>query len=311
MTALRVAGVGGRARRLLPLQAGVGGGELVLVLAAQLLELRAGRAGGLDVVLEGRRVAGDVALQRPEPVEGDGQRGDTEHDAGHPAHGGQVAAQGRPGRRRPLRHQRQHQERDGDTEGVEQGDEERGGAHVVVGGGHRDGGEHRSGAGHEDEPEAHPEDEAAALGRVAGGPETREGTLNDLTNPWDEEPDRQQAEHGDAEPEQQVLGEVEEAEDRRGEEHRQAEADDQAGDDHVGACLARARRAASHHDRDDRDDAGGEPRDQAAQERDDEELTHGSRCVAGGRSAPALLRDDSLTAKLAGGEPEEASRPRE
>ena len=121
--ALRVAGVGGGAGRLLALQAGVGGGELVLVLAAQLPELRAGRAGGLDVVLEGRRVAGHVALQRAQPVEGDGQGGDTEHDAGHPAHRGQVAAQGGPGGGRPLGHHGQHQEGDGDAERVEEGDE--------------------------------------------------------------------------------------------------------------------------------------------------------------------------------------------
>ena len=150
-------------------------------------------------------------------------------------------------------------------------------AHPVVGGGHRDGGEHRSGAGHEDEPETHPEDEAAALGRVAGRPEPRERPLDELAHPRDEEPHREQAEHGDPEPEQQVLGEMEETQDGRREEDREAEAHDHAGDDHVGTRLARARRAAGHHDGDDRDDAGGEPGDQSAEERDDEEFSHGTR----------------------------------
>ena len=118
--------VGGGAGRLLSLQPGVGGGELVLVLAAQMLQLGAGGAGRLNVVLERGGVAGDVALQRAEPVEGDGQRGDAQHDAGHLADRGQVAAQRRPRRGGALGHHGQHEERDGDAERVEERDEERG-----------------------------------------------------------------------------------------------------------------------------------------------------------------------------------------
>ena len=311
MPALGVARVRGGAGRLLALQPSVGGGELVLALAAQMPQLRARRTGGLNVVLEGRRVAGHVALQRTEPVEGDGQGGDTEHHAGHPPHGREVAAQGAPRGRGPLRHQRQHEEGHGDARRVEQGDEQRCRAHPVMGGGHRDGREHRPGAGHEDEPEAQPEDEAATLGRVAGCAEPGERPLNELAHPGDEEPDRQQAEHGHTEPEQQVLGEMEEAEDGRREEDRQAEAHDHAGDDHVGTGLARARRPAGHHDGDDRDDAGGEARDQPAEERDDEQLSHGNCSRAAGRSAPALLRGTfPLPRKLAGDPPAGASPAR-
>jgi hypothetical protein len=75
---------------------------------------------------------------------------------------------------------------------------------------------------------------------------------------------------------------VEEAEQRAGEEDGEAEAHDQAGDDHVGARPARSGRSARHDHRDHRDDAGRQPRDQSADECDDEELTHGSRSVAGG-----------------------------
>ena len=99
-----------------------------------------------DVVLQCAGVARHVALQSAEPVEGDGQRGDAQHHAGHLAHGGQVAAQRRPGRRGALGHDRQDEQRHGDAEGVEERDEKRGRADVMVRGRHRDGGEHRSGA---------------------------------------------------------------------------------------------------------------------------------------------------------------------
>ena len=175
---LGIALVGCRAGRLLPFQVSVGGGELVLVLAAEVLELRAGGTGRFDVVLEGAGVAGNVALQGAEPVEGDGQSGDTENDSGHLADSGEVAAQRGPGRRGALGDHRQHEERDGDTQRVEERHQERGRACVVVCGRHRNRREDRSGAGHEDQPETQAQDEAASLVGVARTrPDERKGAL--------------------------------------------------------------------------------------------------------------------------------------
>ena len=286
---LRVALVGRGAGRLLALEPGVGGGELVLVLAAQVLQLGAGGTGRFDVVLQRAGVAGDVALQCAEPVERDGQRGNAQHDAGHLAHGGQVAAQRGPRRRGALGDHRQHEERHGDAQRVEEGDEERGRARVMVRGRHGDGGEDRSGARHEDEAEAQSQNEAAAFVGVARRAQPGEGPLNDLADLGDQEAHGQQPEQGDAQPEQEVLGEVEESEQRAGEEDGEAEAHHQPGDDHVGAPFARSRRTAGHDDGDDGDDAGGQPGDQPTEERDDEELTHGSRSVADRERAPVLL----------------------
>ena len=69
-----------------------------------------------------------------------------------------------------------------------------------------------SGAGHEDQPEAQAQDEAAPLVGVARRAQPGKGPLNDLADLGDQKTHRQQAEQDDAEPEQQVLGQVEEAE---------------------------------------------------------------------------------------------------
>ena len=112
---------------------------------------------------------------------------------------------------------------------------------MVVCGRHRDRRQHRSGTRHEDEAEAQAQDEAAALVGVARRAQPGERALNDLADPRDEEAHRQQPEQGDAQPEQEVLGQVEEAEQRAGEEDGEAEAHDQPGDDHVGPPLAGSR----------------------------------------------------------------------
>ena len=182
MATVRVALIGGGAGCLLAFETGVGGGELVLVLAAEVLELRAGGTGRLDVVLECAGVAGNVALQGAEPVERNGQRGHAQHDAGHLAHGGEMAAQRGPRCRGALGDHGQHEERNGDAQRVEEGDEERGRPGVVVRRRHRDRREHRSGTRHEDETEAQAQDEPAALVGVARRPQPGEGTLNDLTD---------------------------------------------------------------------------------------------------------------------------------
>ena len=245
-----------------------------------MLQLRAGGTGRFDVVLEGAGVAGNVALQGAEPVEGDGQSGDTQNDTGHLADSGEVAAQRGPGRRGALGDHRQHEERDGDTQRVEERHQERGRACVVVCGRHRNRREDRSGAGHEDQPETQAQDEAAPLVGVARRAQPGEGPLNDLADLGDQKAHRQQAEQGDAQPEQQVLGQVEETEQRTGEEDGEAEAHHQPGDDHVGPPLARSGRSAGHDDGDDGNDAGRQPGDQSTEERNDEELTHVSRSVA-------------------------------
>ncbi len=107
--------------------------------------------------------------------------------------------------------------------------------------------------------------------------------------PWDEESHRQQTEQGDPQPEQEVLGQMEEAEQRAGKEDGDAEADHQPGDDDVGPPLARSGRSTGHDDRNDGNDAGGEPGDQPTEKGDDQEFTHGSRFLADREEAPALL----------------------
>ncbi len=77
---------------------------------------------------------------------------------------------------------------------------------------HRDGSEHRPGARHEDETEAQTQDEPTTLVGVARGPEAGEGSLDGLADFRNQEADGQEAEQCDAEPEQEVLGEVEETE---------------------------------------------------------------------------------------------------
>ena len=296
VAALRVSLVGGRARRLPALEPGVGGCELVLVLAAEMLQLDARRIGRLDVVLQGARVPRDVALEGPEPVERDGQRGNAQHDARHLADGGQVVAQRRPGRRGALGHHGEHEERHGHAQCVEERDQERGRARPVVRRCHRDRGEDGAGARHEDQAETQAENEAAPFVGVSRGTQPGEGPLNDLAHPGDQEPDGQQAEQDDAQPEQEVLGQMEEAEQRAGEEDGETEAHHQPGDDHVGPPLVRSRRAARHDDGDHGDDAGGQPGDQPTEERDEQELTHGRRSVANRERAFApLLWDGRLT----------------
>ena len=188
-----------------------------------------------------------------------------------------MTAQRRPRRRGPLRDDGQHEKRNGDAERVEECDEERSRPGVMVRGCDRDRGEHRSGARDEDETEAQAEDEAASLVGIARCSEPREGTLDHLSDLGDEEAHRQEAEQGDAQPEQEVLGEMEEAEQRAGEEDGEAEAHYQPGDDHVGPPLAGCRRATRHDDGDDGHDARRQPGDQPTEECDDEELTHASR----------------------------------
>ena len=215
---LRVALVGGGAGRLLALETSVGGGELVLVLPAQVLELGAGGTRRFDVVLQCAGVAGNVALQCAEPVERDGQRGHTQHHAGHLAHGGQVASQRRPRCGGALGDNRQHEERDGDAQRVEESDEQRGRARVMVRRRHGNGREDRSGTRDEDEAEAQSQNEPAAFVGVARRTQPGEGALNDLTDLGNQETHRQQPEEGDAQPEQEVLREVQESEQRAGEQ---------------------------------------------------------------------------------------------
>ena len=296
VSTLRISHVGCRAGRLLPLQVGVGRGELVLVLAAEVLQLRAGGTGRFDVVLEGAGVAGNVALQGAEPVEGDGQRGDTKNDTGHLAHSGEMAAQRGPGRRGALGDHRQHEEGDGDAQRVEERHQERGHACMMVCGRHRNRREDRSGAGHEDQTETQAQDEAASLVGVARRAQPSERPLYDLADLGDQKAHRQQSEQGDAQPEQEVLGQVEKTEQRAGEQDGEAEAHHQPRDDHVGPPLARSRRTARHDDGNDGNDAGRQPGDQSTEERNDEELTHVSRSAAIPWRALGLLLLDCLLA---------------
>ena len=306
---LRIALVGRGTGRLLPLEPGVGGGELVLVLAAELAQLVTGRAGGLDVVLERRRVPRHVSLEAAEPIERDGQGGDPEHHPRHLAHDGQVAAQRRPARGGALGDDRQNQEGQRDAEGVEQRHEEGAAADAVMGGGDGDRRQDRAGTRHEDGPQAQAEDEAPAFGGVAGGTEPGKGPLERLADLGDQEADRDRPQHGHAEPEQEVLGQVQETQHRAREEHREAETQHQAGDDHEWPSTAAARRPTRQDDRDHRHDARGEAGDQAAQEGDDEQLTHGSSLAVAAGGTPALLRDASALAKLAGGVERDSSPP--
>ena len=288
VTALRITRVGRGTRRLLPLELRVGRRELVLMFAAQLAQLRAGGADRLDVVLERRGVAGHIALEGPEPVEGDGERRDGEHDAGHPAHRGQVRAQSFPVLGGPFGEHGEHEQRHGDPGGVDERHEDGREPDMVAGGRHRDRGQDRPGAGHEDEAQAQPEDEASPLVGVARGAQPGERPLNDVPDGGDHEADGKNSEHGDPQPEQEVLREVQEAEHRAGEEDGQAEAGDQPGDDQVRPGAAGRGRASGHDHRDDRHDARGEAGDEATEERDDEQLTHGRRSSARNRSLALL-----------------------
>ena len=184
----------------------------------------------------------------------------------------------------------QHEQRNGDAQRVEQRHEERGCPDVMVRGRHRYCRQNRSGAGHEDEAEAQAQNEAAAFVGVARGTQSGERSLNDLAESRDEQAHRQEARAG-RRPSQnkEILGQVEEAEQRAGEEDGDAETHDQPGNDHVGPPLARSGRSARHDDRNDGNDAGGQPGDQSAEKRDDQEFTHGSRAVAVRERALVLL----------------------
>ncbi len=258
----------------MPSRRGIGRGELVLVLAAEMLELDARRVGRLNVIFERVRVPGNITLEPAEPVEGDGQRGDAEHHARDLAHGGQMAAQGRP-RRGPLGQDRQYEERQGEPKGIEERDQEGAAAYAMVVRGHRDGGEHRAGAGDEDGTKAQAEEKPATLSRIARRAQPGERSLEQLAHSGDHQPDRDGAEQSHPQPEEEVLREVEEAEQGGGEEHRQAEAQDESTDDEEGPGAAGARGSPGHDDREDRDDARRESGDQPAQEGNDDKFTHG------------------------------------
>jgi hypothetical protein len=89
-----------------------------------------------------------------------------------------------------------------------------------------------------------------------------------------QQPERDRPQQGDPEPEQEVEGKVEEVEHRLGEQHRQAEAQYQTGDDEERTPAGGGGRATSDHHRNHRNDARRDPRDEPAEERDDDELTH-------------------------------------
>jgi hypothetical protein len=276
MPALRLTGIGGRAGCLLPLETCIRRRELVLVLATQVLELDTRRVGRLNVVLQRVRISGYVTLERTEPVEGDGERGDAQHNPCHFADRRQVPTERRPGRR-ALGQQSEDEQGQGEPNGIKERDHNGRAPNAMVVGRHGDGREHRAGAGDEDGSEAEAEKEATTLGGVARGTQPGERPLDELAYSGNHQPDRDRTEHGHTQPEEEVLREVEETQQRRGEKHGQAEAQDKAGDDEEWPGAVAARRAARQDNRDHRNDAGREPGDQPAQERDDNELSHRRR----------------------------------
>ncbi len=102
----------------------------------------------------------------------------------------------------------EREQRHRDSGGIDERHEDGRQADTVMGGGDRDGGQDRSGAGHEDETQAQPEHESSALVGVARAAQPGERPLNQLPDLGDHEADGEEPEHGDPEPEQEVLWKV-------------------------------------------------------------------------------------------------------
>ena len=106
------------------------------------------------------------------------------------------------------------QQRQGDTDGEEQREQEGTQADMMRGPDDRDGGEHRAGAGDIDqsEGEAQAEPLAARPNRPALQP--GEGPLEQLADPGDQHSETDDDQHGDARVAQGVLGKAERAQDQ-------------------------------------------------------------------------------------------------
>ena len=175
---------------------------------------------------------------------------------------------------------------------------------------HGDGGEHRTGARDEDEAEAQSENEPATFVGVARRAEAGEGPLDDLADLWGSTARPTTARAGRHPARTGGLGGgggSRAASWRRAREMLKLTTS--AGDDDVGPPLAGSRRASGHHDGDDRDDAGRQAGDQPAEERDDEELTHRSRCVAHRQRARVLLLRNGRLGEPSGRPPTKRRRP--
>ena len=149
---------------------------------------------------------------------------------------------------------------------------------------HGDRGQDGASTRDEDEAEGQADDEPVPARRLAGG-DTAEGTLEQLTELWDEERGAQHHEHRDPDPAQQPCRQAEEAEHLGPDQHQQGEARDEAGHDGEGATqtrippprgkrglvvvfgvVDRAGRTREQDDRQHRQDARRDPSDDAGQE---------------------------------------------
>jgi hypothetical protein len=153
------------------------------------------------------------------------------------------------------------------SEGVRERQQNRSHPDLVLCGDDADRREHRSGAGDEHEPERGAEDESTADVVRTQPRESVERALDEQRHPWDEERRRGQEEQCDREVAEEVLRQPELGEDpgRKQREHR--EAGDEPGDDAEGMTPGRSAR---EQDRQHREHAGRDRRDDARDESDAE-----------------------------------------
>ena len=239
--------------------------------AGQLTQLALCSRRALEPVLQRLGVAGNPGLEVLVDPERHRERGGADEHACRATDGDRVRAEGSRG---PLAGERDREHGQGRAGRVGQREQHAFEADLAVGGDHADGGEHGSRAGDEDEPEAGAEEEAAAEVARAAACERLQRAGDELAHLRHEQRQRDEEEERDREVPQQVLRQSEPVEQPGREEREDGEADDDARDDRERPPPGRAAR---EHDRQHRQDAGRERRDDPGDEADREQDQHSEK----------------------------------
>ena len=211
----------------------------------ELRELVAGDRAALGS-LQRVRVVREPGLQLRVRVEDEGERGQRQHDA----EAGSERLSVRPdAARRPLAERGDGQHRQRGAERVGDRDRDRLPAQVHAGRVRRDRADDRPAAGDEDEAEARAEQEAAAEVAVGAAPaQARQRPLDPHADAREDQAGRDEEQQPDREVAEEVLRQVELAQQPGRDQRERGEARDEPGDDRVrpaGVRRSRRRRTGS------------------------------------------------------------------
>ncbi len=252
-------------------QALVAGGRVLP--PGQPVEPAVGRRAALDPLLERLGVAGHGGLEAAVGAERDRERRHADHGAEHPSNAERMGPhRAHADRPAPARGDEEH--RHGRSERVREREHDDVQSEVAARRHDGDGCKDGSGAGHKDEPECGAEQQSAA--EVAGRPAAQayQRPLEPLPQPWEEERGGDDEEQDQREVAEEVLRQPERVEQPDAGQREGGEARDQAGDDCVRPPPP-ARGAAREQDRQHRQDARRQRRDQPCGKADCDQDEHG------------------------------------